>query len=257
MWCDFDLLTSFLQLVESKKVNPSRIWFLTLEPCSVVIQEMLHHIRNSCRRRGILGAGAFGITRGNFGLSWQLFLEMFYCGGSNCVEGVHRVATWFRAWFRLCAGDLTVAGLVPLFLCLLSVSFHLSFSCCGYVFVLISVCLSFIFVFPALLAEKAAKRYDLPPFISLLSGPVLFFCLPNCLPWLVCCWPGWNPLFSLKMSPLDFGSWGFVSSLVALLSLAPAKWPPVCLFPVLPCWLVYLLSLLFLASSCLHCAWHE
>ena len=105
MCCDFDLLSSFLQLVESKKVNPSSIWFLTLEPCSVVIQEMLHHIRNSCRRRGILGGGAFGITRGNFGLSSQLFLEMFYCGGSNCFEGVHRVATWFRAWFRLCAGE--------------------------------------------------------------------------------------------------------------------------------------------------------
>ena len=106
MWCDFNLLTSFLQLVESKKVNPSRIWFLTLEPCSVVIQEMLHHIRNSCRRRGILGAGAFGITRGNFGLSWQLFLEMFYCGGSNCVEGVHVWPHDFEPDFGFALGTL-------------------------------------------------------------------------------------------------------------------------------------------------------
>ena len=145
---------------------------------------MLHHIRNSCRRRGILGAGAFGITRGNFGLSSQLFLEMFYCGGSNCFEGGtscgHMISSLISAlrWGVFVSLFLSLLLLVwvPLFLCLLSVFFHLSFSCCGYVFVLISVCLSFIFDFPALLAEKAAKRYDLPPFLLSSEGAVARAC---------------------------------------------------------------------------------
>ncbi len=292
---------------------------------------MLHHIRNSCRRRGYSWGRGFWDYKRQFrrvfaafslnGLLWRFLLLW---------EGVHRVATWFRAWFRLCAGESLSSCLSPYCcwpgpfvssLSLLSVSFHLSFSFCGYVrffwpYLRLSAC---IFVSQLCWLGRLLS-YDLPPFICLAAllsdvwcpgllaifvfvfGFRFFICI--CVPvWGVssqilmififhfafvfrfrfCC-PGLrsflSPAFvlrslhtsflSLYLSPhvclpvagrmrtivfpqnVSLGFWlVWICLLACRFAVTGACQVTPCLFPVFPCWPVYLL---FLASWCLHYA---
>ena len=214
MWCDFNLLPSFRQLVESKKVNPS-----------VSVSWLWNHVQLWSRRccitfetlageGGILGAGAFGITRGSFdvfaafsrnGLLWRFLLLW---------EGVHRVATWFRAWFRLCAGESLSSCLSPYCcwpgpfvsslspLCLLSSVIQLLWLCPILLALSPFVCLHI--CFPALLAGKAALVW--PASLHLSCSFVVWCLVSRTFGHL--CFRLWFPILYMYLRP---GLGGFFS----------------------------------------------